>query len=840
MRSLAMKSQGMEGCVSAVVLLQDDSDSSTLYDAAIEAAGVLQGRVPLILEGRPDVASACEAKGVYLERNDIPIVAARRILSDDGSLVLKTIASGEEARKSAEEGASGLVLTDWNAIDDVKSGQRGAASIPVFADLSSERAQDARGNQEEEVDGLIGTLEQLKAYHEEVGASGNATSRVDAMLMNFFDPKSDSNEDGPSDAVSGSPQSGTQRSAAASGEGGGTGAGEGVQTRSTKLRADVHDALVDLRGLLKDKAPRLIDGVDGNAESLLTSALKALDDPALLVCVGEFNSGKSSVINAFLGQSLLPVGVVPTTNEVSLLKYGEEDAMAQEEDGTFVRAVPCEALRDLTIVDTPGTNVVVERQQKLTEDFIPKADMVMFVLSADRPLTESETRFMSFIRRWGKKIVFAVNKKDMLTPDELEEVCAFVQQNASQILGVEKSPVFPVSARLALGLARDTSQWEESGFRSLVQVVEATMAEGDDGMRLKLNTGLSLGQSLLSALKEQIDVQAKALDREGKALASIPKQLAKFKREMQKDASIQYSNVERVLDNAMKATDELTDSLLSLGNTEAISNYVLNAKSMQVTDTSGFDVLRNFETGLKDLVAEHEAWLDENCGRQGEYYVGVAKEKAVFIANMGLGAVDASGPLAEGQYQPAPVTMADLEPTAKKYLPPFSPQLLSDRLESSIQEAATASFGTAGAAIVGTIVLTFLLNSIQEDLLAVAFGGSTAYLSVLSIPLQRAKVKGIFKSKVKGEIDALVGAMRGDLDAALSRLNEGVEAAILPLEDELRAKQASLTLLQAQQAAMEAAMDNLADQMSLEQAASTTDVAVVGGADATLADAVEP
>ena len=113
------------------------------------------------------------------------------------------------------------------------------------------------------------------------------------------------------------------------------------------------------------------------------------------------------------------------------------------------------------------------------------------------------------------------------------------------------------------------------------------------------NTGLSLGQSLLSALKEQIDVQAKALDREGKALASIPKQLAKFKREMQKDASIQYSNVERVLDNAMKATDELTDSLLSLGNTEAISNYVLNAKSMQVTDTSGFDVLRNFETGLK-------------------------------------------------------------------------------------------------------------------------------------------------------------------------------------------------------------------------------------------------
>jgi predicted GTPase len=57
-----------------------------------------------------------------------------------------------------------------------------------------------------------------------------------------------------------------------------------------------------------------------------------------------------------------------------------------------------------------GTNVVLERQQRLTEEFIPRADLVLFVMSADRPLTDSEVRFLRYVRRWGKKVVFVVNK----------------------------------------------------------------------------------------------------------------------------------------------------------------------------------------------------------------------------------------------------------------------------------------------------------------------------------------------------------------------------------------------------------------------------------------------
>ena len=174
--------------------------------------------------------------------------------------------------------------------------------------------------------------------------------------------------------------------------------------------------------------------------------------------VGEFNSGKSSVINALLGSAVLEEGILPTTNEISVLKHTTGEAAVervrtgagikrspnlpvqsrtamscasaiqndlchaphtaalifaaewrtanargygrgftracgvQTEDGLYQRRLPAELLRKVNIVDTPGTNVIVERQQRLTEEFVPRSDLVLFILSADRPFTESEVR----------------------------------------------------------------------------------------------------------------------------------------------------------------------------------------------------------------------------------------------------------------------------------------------------------------------------------------------------------------------------------------------------------------------------------------------------------------
>src|SRR5919109_4026315 len=169
----------------------------------------------------------------------------------------------------------------------------------------------------------------------------------------------------------------------------------------------------------------------------------------LLVIAGEFNSGKSSFINALLGERVLPEGVTPTTDRINVLRHGGEVSEQLREAYLLERTHPAELLREISIVDTPGTNAIIRRHEELTRDFVPRSDLVLFVTSAERPFTESERAFLEQIRQWGKKIVFIVNKIDILArPEEREEVARYVKEHAAQLLG-EPPRIFPVSARLA-------------------------------------------------------------------------------------------------------------------------------------------------------------------------------------------------------------------------------------------------------------------------------------------------------------------------------------------------------------------------------------------------------
>jgi hypothetical protein len=84
------------------------------------------------------------------------------------------------------------------------------------------------------------------------------------------------------------------------------------------------------------------------------------------------------------------------------------------------------------------------------QGFVPQSDLVVFVTSAERPITETEGKLLQYISEWGKKVVMVLNKIDLFEDEEsLEKVKAFVRENAANILGVEP-PVFGVAGRLAL------------------------------------------------------------------------------------------------------------------------------------------------------------------------------------------------------------------------------------------------------------------------------------------------------------------------------------------------------------------------------------------------------
>src|SRR5512141_2589692 len=167
----------------------------------------------------------------------------------------------------------------------------------------------------------------------------------------------------------------------------------------------------------------------------LQKAILQLDELFLIVVVGEFNAGKSALINAMLGQKVLTEGATPTTSRVTLVKWGEQAAEQAVDENFAVVTYPLPLLKELNIVDTPGTNAINRQHERLTDEFVPRSDLVLFITSADHPLTESERQFLERILTWGKKVIFAINKVDIFENDSaLEEVRDFVLEHATLIL----------------------------------------------------------------------------------------------------------------------------------------------------------------------------------------------------------------------------------------------------------------------------------------------------------------------------------------------------------------------------------------------------------------------
>jgi GTP-binding protein EngB required for normal cell division len=162
---------------------------------------------------------------------------------------------------------------------------------------------------------------------------------------------------------------------------------------------------------------------------MLDGIARQCRDPFGLFVCGEFNVGKSSLINAVSGSELCEVGVLPTTAEVSVA-----------------------AGAGFTWVDSPGINSLFGAHQERTEQYVTRADAVLFVTSVERPVTQSELNFLKRIAiTWRKQVVVAVNKIDLLSDDEARLVLQFVADGLANA-GIPVQGVLGVSSSRNVGI----------------------------------------------------------------------------------------------------------------------------------------------------------------------------------------------------------------------------------------------------------------------------------------------------------------------------------------------------------------------------------------------------
>jgi small GTP-binding protein len=197
----------------------------------------------------------------------------------------------------------------------------------------------------------------------------------------------------------------------------------------------------------------LLAQAEGSHEDVerLARLVNEMDELFLLVVAGEYNAGKSTFINALLGDEVFAMGDLPTTREISILRHGEPGPPKPSGKHTLIYHYPLDVLRDLEIVDTPGTNSLERMEEMVTRDFVPRADLVLFVTSLLQPLTASELDFLGLIRQWGKKVIFVVNGVDRRNSDEqIDRVREYIVREVTKRLGGPEPATWFVSSREAL------------------------------------------------------------------------------------------------------------------------------------------------------------------------------------------------------------------------------------------------------------------------------------------------------------------------------------------------------------------------------------------------------
>lgn len=516
----------------------------------------------------------------------------------------------------------------------------------------------------------------------------------------------------------------------------------------------------------------LLAGWDAGEDVLvrLRDALAQLDELFLLVVVGEFNSGKSALINALLGESYLAEGVTPTTSQVHVLKYGDRGPAELAEDEIWVLHYPAEFLREINIVDTPGTNAVLRRHEAIVRDFVPRSDLVVFVTSADRPFTESERAFLDHIREWGKKVVVVINKIDILETDAaVEEVTAFVAENARRLLGTTPE-VFPLSSRQALRARRngevDQEVWQRSGFPTFEQYVFDTLNQAGR-IRLKLLSPLGVGLKMARDYDVLADQRLAVLQGDLETLKVVEQHMDLFREDMASEFGRHLAKTDALLYQMRLRGEEFFDDRLRLRSVMDMLN------SRRLREDFEQDVVANTPELIEQQVQEVIDWMVERELRQWRFIadqLGRRQEAGVLQD----AAREASSGFSYNRRQLLDSVGGQAERVIARYDRTAEAHRLAETVQDSLAMVGLLEVGAVGLGL----LLKVLLAGAAADVSGVLAAGVLGALGLTIIPYRRRQAKQELKTKTEALRDqlhrVLNDAFEREIERAMDRLREAM------------------------------------------------------------------
>ncbi len=501
----------------------------------------------------------------------------------------------------------------------------------------------------------------------------------------------------------------------------------------------------------------------------LGRSISQLDDLFLLVMVGEFNAGKSAVINALLGQKLLKEGVTPTTSKINILRFGETTSHRLVEENQEVILLPVDLLSEVSIVDTPGTNAIIRQHEELTRHFVPRADLVLFITSVDRPFTESEREFMGQIRDWGKKVVIVLNKVDLLQDDdEQAQVETFVRDNASELLGVTPE-IFTVSARMALrAKTGEPALWEHSNFGVLEDYIKNTLDQISQ-VRLKFLNPLGVAGHLVDRYYQAAQAQRDVLDKDMELLGNVSHQQEVYQSDKQKEFDLRMAEIDNIFYEMEQRGDEFFEERFRLARVLDL------VKKDRMQEDFTREVVADVPQRVENKVDELIDWLVESDLRQWKAVTSYVGERRQAHKDHIIG--DA---LNENFNYDRSRLLDAIGREADNVVKNYDKHIATEQIAFDAQNAVAASLAVeVGAVGLGTLI-TALATTAAADVTGIVAASLVAVLGFFIIPASRRKAKKDLHERLGNLRKSLVSTLSEEFEKEMGRSLKNIDEAIEP------------------------------------------------------------
>ena len=400
---------------------------------------------------------------------------------------------------------------------------------------------------------------------------------------------------------------------------------------------------------------------------LLKSENLLLEDNFKLVVVGEFSNGKSTFVNALLGQNVLPAKTEPTTTTINRITFGKEKKFILHyrdnvpnkeiieedfknivayniEDDDIIENVgriayaeiqyPIEICKNgIELIDTPGTNDLDQVREEITFNFIPQADAVIFILNATQAFTGGDFDFLKerIIKNDISKIFFVLNFKDRLEDIEKDgrKVVDFVHNKLKNI--VSNPRIYLLSSFHALKFrlkqngefvkGKVPENLQETGFVEFEKDLSNYLLreKSSDKLNKYIKRAVHLGEDLIS---QNIRVEESTL---GVSSEQLKKQIQDFKFHLEQARNKSHRLFERLRSRLNIISQSFTFKYKS--GLERVSRQAKMAVNSYQGALNAEDVARAIENSTAPLQQENDANLKNEIAAKLESEMQFVREE---------------------------------------------------------------------------------------------------------------------------------------------------------------------------------------------------------------------